>query len=94
MIRWSLRAARDLEDTFAFLAKDDVAAARDVARRILAAIEGLTTLPGRGRPGRVHGTRELLVPTLPHCIVYRVVEQEIELVRILHVRQSWPEAPR
>lgn len=81
---------RDLEDVVVFLAKDDARTARDVARRVCAAIEALPRFPGRGRPGRVAGTRELLVPRLPYAVVYRTVETEIQLVRILHVRRSWP----
>jgi plasmid stabilization system protein ParE len=46
--------------------------------------------PGRGRPGREEGTREILFPPTPYVAVYRVREQTIEVVRIYHAAQDRP----
>ena len=51
------------------------------------------TLPGRpaiGRPGRVLGTRELVIGRLPYIVPYRVREKDIEILRVLHTSRRWP----
>jgi toxin ParE1/3/4 len=45
--------------------------------------------PRLGRRGRIGGTRELVVPRLPFIIVYRVLEQNVEVLRIIHGRRDW-----
>jgi plasmid stabilization system protein ParE len=43
-----------------------------------------------GRPGRVLGTRELVVPDTPYVIPYRVRRERLELIAVFHGRQKWP----
>lgn len=64
--------------------------ARRIALCIHEGVEALTQFPRRGRPGRSPGTRELVFPRLPYVAVYRVREDVIEVVRILHGAQDWP----
>jgi toxin ParE1/3/4 len=58
-----------------------------VAKRILQAVELLQTQPEMGRPGRVLGTRELVVPDTPYVIPYR---DRLERIAVFHGRQKWP----
>lgn len=51
----------------------------------------LRDYPHSGRIGRVEGTRELVYPSLPYVAVYRVTAEAVEISRILHGRQRWPE---
>ncbi len=44
-----------------------------------------------GRPGRVLGTRELIVSSAPYIVPYRVKNNFIEILRVLHVAMEWPE---
>jgi toxin ParE1/3/4 len=64
-------------------------AARRIATDILRAVDGLDTLPNRGRPGRVEETRELVLAPLPFVAVYEVLENEVQVLRILHGAQQW-----
>jgi toxin ParE1/3/4 len=48
----------------------------------------LLTFPALGRPGKVEGTRELVLAPLPYVLVY-VFDGEI-IHRILHGAQKWP----
>ena len=89
-VRWSLKAADDLEQIVRYIQHDDPEAARRVARRIYERAGGLQTFPNRGRPGRVEDTRELTLAPLPFIIIYRVVPEAVEVVRILHGAQRWP----
>ena len=43
-----------------------------------------------GRPGRVLGTRELVIPDTPYIIPYRVRGDRLELIAVFHGRQKWP----
>ena len=43
-----------------------------------------------GRPGRVLGTRELVVPGTPYIIPYRARGEYLDLLAIFHGHQKWP----
>ncbi len=88
---WSRRAVRHLVALRQYIAKDNPAAARDVAERILAAVELLRDHPHLGRSGRILGTREIVIPDTPFVIPYRVREGSIELIAVFHGRQKWPD---
>ncbi|MGJ4998574.1 type II toxin-antitoxin system RelE/ParE family toxin [Bradyrhizobium sp. HKCCYLS3077] len=63
---WSPEAVADLVALRVFIAQDDPAAAQRVALHILRNVETLlANRPQMGRPGRVHGTRELVIPKTP-----------------------------
>jgi toxin ParE1/3/4 len=38
----------------------------------------------------VPGTRELVLPHFPYVIPYRVREQRIEILHVLHTSRKWP----
>ena len=44
-----------------------------------------------GRHGRIEGTRELVIPGLPYIIPYRVKNNVIEILRVLHAARKWPD---
>lgn len=56
----------------------------------LAAVERLAEQPHLGRPGRVAGTREFVVPRTPYVIPYRLQGDRLEIVAVFHGRQKWP----
>jgi toxin ParE1/3/4 len=47
--------------------------------------------PGLGRPGRVAGTRELVIPLTPYIVPYRVRDDAVQIITILHGAQRWPD---
>lgn len=67
-------------------------AARRVVERIQEAVEHLASQPSLGRQGRVPGTRELIVPGTPFIIPYRLKEETIEILDVLHAARRWPPA--
>jgi len=78
---------------------ESIETARRVVVRLREAIRGLSTFPGRGRPGRAAGTRELVLSNLPYIVVYRLEElpsgaRQVEVLRVLHGHQQWPPQPR
>ena len=90
-IVWSRLAIRHLVSLRDYIAKDNPASAANTASAILQSVDLLVTQPQMGRPGRVLGTRELVVPNTPYVIPYRVRRERLELIGIFHGRQRWPE---
>jgi toxin ParE1/3/4 len=89
---WTARALRDLASLRAYIVQDRPVAAERQVERILAAAVRLAQFPESGRPGRRAGTRELVVSQTPYLVPYRVRGELVEVLRVLHGRQSWPDA--
>lgn len=70
-----------------YIGLEDPLAANRVAVQIIAACDRLEYLPQRGRPGQVPGTREL-VALWPYVIVYHVMPDEVQILRIWHGAQN------
>ncbi|OFW30662.1 MAG: toxin Y4kP [Acidobacteria bacterium RIFCSPLOWO2_02_FULL_65_29] len=87
---WSPRAIGHLADLRAYLARANPGGAARTSTTLLAAVDRLTALPNLGRPGRVVGTRELVVPGTPYVIPYRVRSERLEIIAVFHSRQRWP----
>jgi addiction module RelE/StbE family toxin len=87
---WSRRAVRHLVQLREFVENDSEQNAALVASRILKAVDLLESHPEIGRPGRIVGTRELVVPDTPYIIPYRVRRERLELIAVFHGRQKWP----
>jgi toxin ParE1/3/4 len=89
-IVWSPRAIEHLAHLRAYIARDNPKAASRIAGTLLEAVERLAELPNLGRPGRVAGTRELVVPGTPYVIPYRLRGDRLEVIAVFHGRQKWP----
>lgn len=89
-IRWLRKALRNLDEEAAYIAADDVASARFVVYRIFETVDRLIELPGAGRPGRVPGTRELVIRNTRYVVPYRVRGETIEILRVFHTSRRPP----
>lgn len=89
-IRWSPEAAEDLERIARWIQQNNPKGAKDITKTIYEGITDLQTFPNRGREGRIESTRELVFPSLPYIAVYRLRNENIEIVRIYHAAQNWP----
>jgi toxin ParE1/3/4 len=95
-VRWTDPAQTDFLEILGYIARDNPAAAERVGRRLLSAIDALAAQPRLGRPGRVAGTRELVIARLPYVAIYRMVEaahvatSQVEVLRVLHGARRWP----
>jgi len=90
-IRWLKLAARDLEQVEAHIARENPAAAVRVVLRIIEAVELLAEQPGIGRPGRIEGTRELVINGSPFLVPYRQKNGYIEILRVYHHSRCQPD---
>jgi toxin ParE1/3/4 len=90
-IVWTGPAIRDLVSLRNYIAGDKAAAADSQVNRIITMVAGLASFPHSGRPGRRPETRELVVGKTPYLVAYRLKEETIEVLRVLHSRQRWPD---
>lgn len=88
---WRAVAVDGLEAARSYFAAVDPRAAESVFDSILGAVGRLRDLPRMGRPGRVAGTRELVVPGTPFIVAYVVESHGIEILAVLHAARRWPD---
>jgi addiction module RelE/StbE family toxin len=79
-----------MTDIREYIAADNSEAARRVSRRIRDAVRKLARYPHIGRPGRVPGTRELVIPGTPYVVPYIVHRDQLAILTVLHGAQEWP----
>jgi toxin ParE1/3/4 len=89
-VRWLRKALRNLDGEASYIAIDNPAAATLVVQRILDAVALLATQPALGHPGRVPGTRELVVHKTRYIVPYRVQGDDIEILRVFHTSRRLP----
>ena len=89
-LKWLRKALRNLEDEAAYIALDDETAASLVVQRVLHAVAMLVNQPGLGRPGRIPGTRELVVLKTRYIVPYRVRSAVVEILRVFHTSRRLP----
>lgn len=89
-VRWLRAALRNLDDEASHIPKDDPSAACLVVQRVLDAVAALAEQPALGRPGRVAGTRELVVLKTRYIVPYRVRGQTVEVLRVFHTSRRLP----
>ena len=70
-IEWSPFALDDRSNIFDYIESESPSAAITVDDRIAVQIDDLARFPEIGRPGRVEGTRELVVTRTPYVVAYR-----------------------
>jgi plasmid stabilization system protein ParE len=73
------------------IARDSPRNARLVRERIEEAIQHLKRHPESGRPGRVDGTRELVIPHTAHIAAYRITNCTLAIIAFIHESQQWPD---
>jgi len=87
---WFKRAIWDLRSVQAYIAQENPRAARQTVIKIKKKVSLLSEQPGIGRPGRVPNTKELIIDHTPFILPYRVRDNKIEILRVLHASRRWP----
>ena len=89
--RWTRPALADLEAIADFIGRDNPHAAQRLIVRIIGAVETLREHPHLGRPGRIAGTRELVVADTPYIAPYRVAAGDVQILAVFHGARRWPD---
>ena len=72
-----------------YIAGETPDAASRAAERNWQSVQHLAGNPQAGREGHVAGTREWLVSDTPYLVVYRIRNDEVEILRLWHGRKNW-----
>jgi addiction module RelE/StbE family toxin len=90
-VKWLRRALRNLEQARNYVFQDNPTAAQELILKIQNAANQLQNYPFMGKNGRVEGTKELIISNSPYILIYRVKEESVEVLRILHTSKRYPE---
>ena len=88
---WARRARHDLLDLQEFARLQPILGER-TADALEAACEQIASFPQSGRPGRVVGTREIVLSDTPFLLAYRVFPRSITILAIIHGARRWPKS--
>ncbi|MGD0521015.1 MAG: type II toxin-antitoxin system RelE/ParE family toxin [Terracidiphilus sp.] len=91
VLEWSVFAIADRDAIFDYIEADSPRAAISVDDHIQACVENLKQFPEMGRPGRIEGTRELVISNTPYIAAYRIAGHTVRILRLLHGAQQWPD---
>ena len=89
-IIWSRPGIQHLKAIRDYIAENSPQSAQRIVISISESVDLLVARPNMGRPGRVMGTRELVIPGTPYIVPYRVKGERLELLAVFHGRQKWP----
>nr|WP_310650458.1 MULTISPECIES: type II toxin-antitoxin system RelE/ParE family toxin [unclassified Pseudomonas] len=87
-LEWSSKSSRQLADIFKYIEQHNTNASISLRHKVGAAAQRLSSIPYGYRPGRVPGTREMVIHP-NYLLVYRV-NGHIKILRVLHARQKYP----
>ncbi|WP_016849770.1 type II toxin-antitoxin system RelE/ParE family toxin, partial [Xanthomonas citri] len=86
---WTVPAATQLAHAQDHYHALNPTAAAAMARQVLEATRTLAEQPGRGRVGRVPGTREWVVKQTPYVLVYRVRDGALQVLHVHLDASDW-----
>jgi toxin ParE1/3/4 len=89
-VKWLRRALANLDEEAEYIAQDNPRIAAEFVVHLRKSAAMLADHPHIGRPGRVPGTRELVVTRFPYILPYRVRGNFVEVLRVFHSAREWP----
>jgi toxin ParE1/3/4 len=91
VLEWREAARADLLAIVDYISDDNPEAAQQLKDDIEAKVAKLVEHPKLYRPGRVAGTREMVVRR-NYVVVYAEDARAVSILRVLHASQQWPPA--
>lgn len=91
-LSYTTRALAEIEELQDYVASRNPAAAVRTAGVIRAQLATLASHPGKGRIGRVPGTRELVVSGTRYVVPYRIDDATVVVLAVIHSSQDWPDS--
>ncbi|MCE3238855.1 MAG: addiction module toxin, RelE/StbE family [Gammaproteobacteria bacterium] len=91
-IQWTKGAKYNLKQVEEYIGQDNPQAAIDTVIKIIKSVEALAAYPAMGRAGRIFGTRELIISGAPYIVPYRVDDERVIIIRVLHSAARWPDS--
>lgn len=88
-LEWKAPAVADLMAIVDYISDDNPNAALALMEEIQSKVALLPVHPKRCRPGRVEGTRELVIRP-NYIVIYAETAAAVTVLRVLHAAQMWP----
>ena len=89
-LEWLPAALEDRDVVYEYVRGENRTAALKIDMEVERQADRLVDFPYSGRPGRAHGTRELVITGTPCIAVYQVHEDAVLVLRVIHSAQDWP----
>jgi len=89
-LRWTAPTQQNKNAQIDYITARNPYAAARLDEEIILQVANLQAHPELGRAGRVAGTRELYINRTPYVVIYRIRNENIEILRVLHTAQQWP----
>ena len=89
-LEWLPHARNDLRRQLSYVEQRNASASLRLNQAVVQALLRLRSYPESGRPGRIPGTRELVVRRTRYVIIYRLQGRTLLILRLLHGAQRWP----
>jgi addiction module RelE/StbE family toxin len=86
---WTPAAIQDRDEIYDYIEADNPVAALALDELFSEKAGRLLDHPGLGQPGRIAGTRELVVHQ-NYILVYDQVGDLVRVLRVLHAARPWP----
>ena len=86
---WSPLSIEDRKQIYAFIAEHDQRAADEMDGLFNKRASHLLSFPEMGKPGRVEGTRELVVHK-HYVLVYACAGDTVAILTVLHAARQYP----
>jgi len=88
-ILWTQLALFDLDQAYNYISNTSPNRANDIIDRIEQSVTLLQQFPQMGRPGKIPGTKELVISQTPFILPYRITATTIEILAVIHGAQQW-----
>ncbi|WP_298287734.1 type II toxin-antitoxin system RelE/ParE family toxin [Novosphingobium sp.] len=89
-VLWTKQAMKDRDSIFDWIEQEAPHAAEALDAMFAEKCKPLAHHPYMGRPGRIDGTRELVIHS-NYRLLYAVSEDTVRILRLLHARRRWRE---
>ena len=86
---WSAKARADIRAIIEYISDENPVATQALKDEIESKVSTLAEHPKLFKPGRLKGTREMVVRP-NYVVVYREGSHSVTVLRVLHAAQHWP----
>jgi toxin ParE1/3/4 len=86
---WTPEAIQDRNDIYGYIEAANPTGAIALDELIAKRAGRLAHHPGLGKPGRIAGTRELVVHQ-NYLLIYDTAGELVRILRVLHAARQWP----
>lgn len=86
--KWTQLALFDLEEILTFISQENEDASLSIAQKIEHSVGLPSEYPSLGKVTSKKNIRELAIPQIPYSIPYKIQENTIHILRVLHDAQE------